>query len=799
PWLTAEARGGASERRPQPRGLRRPTPLTRCHCPRPASTLARSRILLTDKEKGQLPPDEVLDEAVPEYRAPGRKSLLEIQQLDPDDESLVNYKRVLLGPEPPAVDPSLPNVQVTSLTLMSEQAPGPITMDLTGELAALKNRVFVLKEGVDYKVKITFKVNKEIVSGLKCLHHTYRQGLRVDKAVYMVGSYGPSAQEYEFVTPLEEAPRGVLVRGAYVVTSFFTDDDRTPHLSWDLSSLQPGLCATGRQLLGPHPLLCPGPVGPGTAMDGQLLPVLLLLLGASGLWGQGPGPEGPLEEPPEEEPPEEEPPEEDGILVLSRQTLGLALREHPALLALAPEYSKAAALLAAESAKVRLAKVDGPAEPELAEEFAVTKYPTLKFFLDGNHRHPEEYTGPWEAEGIAEWLRRRVGPSATRLEDEEGAQALIDARDVVVIGFFQDLQDKDVATFLALAQDALDMSFGLTNQPQLFQKFGLTKDTVVLFKKYDEGRADFPVDEELGLDQGDLSCFLLTHSMHLVTEFNSQTSRKIFAARILNHLLLFVNQTLASHRELLAGFREAAPSFRGQVLFVVVDLGASNDHVLQYFGLKAEEAPTLRFINIETTKKYMPADRGPVTATSVAAFCHAVLGGEVKVCCWTAQLGGGSGSSGSWERPPNKAPGRFSQPYRLSQEVPPRLGPAASQDPRGQEFRADAPWCTHCKEMAPAWEALAEKYRDHEDIVIAELDATANELEALPVHSFPTLTYFPAGPGRKVIEYKGTRDLDTFSKLLDSGGELPAEEPTEVPGAPFPEMPENTTEPKDEL
>lgn len=110
---------------------------------------------------------------------------------------------------------------------------------------------------------------------------------------------------------------------------------------------------------------------------------------------------------------------------------------------------------------------------------------------------------------------------------------------------------------------------------------------------------------------------------------------------------------------------------RWQVLFVVVDVGASNDHVLQYFGLKAEEAPTLRFINIETTKKYMPADRGPVTTTSVAAFCHAVLGGEVKVCCWTAQLGGGSGSSGSWERPPNKAPGRFSQPYRLSQEVPP--------------------------------------------------------------------------------------------------------------------------------
>lgn len=30
-------------------------------------------------------------------------------------------------------DPTIPNVQVTRLTLMCDQAPGPITMDLTGE------------------------------------------------------------------------------------------------------------------------------------------------------------------------------------------------------------------------------------------------------------------------------------------------------------------------------------------------------------------------------------------------------------------------------------------------------------------------------------------------------------------------------------------------------------------------------------------------------------------------------------------------------------------------------------------
>ncbi|ERE68663.1 protein disulfide-isomerase A2 [Cricetulus griseus] len=596
------------------------------------------RVLLADKDGEPIPSDEVLDETVPEYQAPRKKSMLAIWQLDPEDVSLVKYKQALLGPLPPIMDPSLPNVQVTRLTLLSDQAPGPIVMDLTGDLAALKNQVFILKEGIEYKVKITFKVNKEIVSGLKCLHHTYRRGLRVDKAIFMVGSYGPRAHEYEFVTTVEEAPRGALA--------------------------------------------------------------------------------------------------------------------------------------------------------QLTKEFGVVGYPTLKFFQNGNRTNPEEYTGPQKAEGIAEWLRRRVGPSAKRLEDEEDVQALTDKWEVVVIGFFQDLQGEDVATFLALARDALDITFGFTDQPQLFQKFGLTKDTVILFKKFDEGRADFPVDKDTGLDLGDLSRFLVTHSMHLVTEFNSQaimsfpplqTSPKIFAAKILNHLLLFVNKTLAQHRELLTDFREAAPPFRGQVLFVMVDVAADNDHVLNYFGLKAEEAPTLRLINVETTKKYAPTGLVPITAASVAAFCQAVLHGQVK-------------------------------PYLLSQEIPPDWDERPVKTLVGKNFeqvafdetknvfvKFYAPWCSHCKEMAPAWEALAEKYRDREDIVIAELDATANELEAFSVHGYPTLKFFPAGPDRKVIEYKSTRDLETFSKFLDSGGNLPEEEPKE-PAISTPEIQDNSTVgPKEEL
>ncbi|XP_062294236.1 rho GDP-dissociation inhibitor 3 [Scomber scombrus] len=165
------------------------------------------------------------------YNPPAQKSLQEIQDLDKDDESLVKYKQTLLGTGPTAA-PSGLNVEVTRLTLLCDEAPGTIAIDLTGDLDTLKRKSFTLKEGVNYRLKIHFKVNREIVAGLRYHHVTTRKGITMDKVSYMVGSYGPRAEEHEFVSPADEAPKGMISRGQYQIKSRFTDDDKNIYLEW---------------------------------------------------------------------------------------------------------------------------------------------------------------------------------------------------------------------------------------------------------------------------------------------------------------------------------------------------------------------------------------------------------------------------------------------------------------------------------------------------------------------------------------------------------------------------------------
>merc|ERR1712141_15166 len=80
-----------------------------------------------------------------------------------------------------------------------------------------------------------------------------------------------------------------------------------------------------------------------------------------------------------------------------------------------------------------------------------------------------------------------------------------------------------------------------------------------------------------------------------------------------------------------------------------------------------------------------------------------------------------------------------------------------------------APWCGHCKQLAPTWDKLGEKFEDNADIVIAKMDSTGNELGDIKIQGFPTIKLFKKGDN-KVVDYNGERTLEGFSKFLESDG-----------------------------
>jgi len=79
-----------------------------------------------------------------------------------------------------------------------------------------------------------------------------------------------------------------------------------------------------------------------------------------------------------------------------------------------------------------------------------------------------------------------------------------------------------------------------------------------------------------------------------------------------------------------------------------------------------------------------------------------------------------------------------------------------------------APWCGHCKTLAPIWEDLANTYEHAKDKVqIAKVDADAQRDlgKRFGIQGFPTLKYFD-GKSNKPQDYKSGRDLESLTKFL---------------------------------
>jgi len=79
-----------------------------------------------------------------------------------------------------------------------------------------------------------------------------------------------------------------------------------------------------------------------------------------------------------------------------------------------------------------------------------------------------------------------------------------------------------------------------------------------------------------------------------------------------------------------------------------------------------------------------------------------------------------------------------------------------------------APWCGHCKSLAPKYEEVAKIFAGEKSVVVAKVDATVEPslAERFEVKGYPTLKWFPAGSDTPV-DYAGGREVDDMVQFIN--------------------------------
>uniref|UniRef100_A0A672GGU9 Protein disulfide-isomerase A4 n=1 Tax=Salarias fasciatus TaxID=181472 RepID=A0A672GGU9_SALFA len=432
---------------------------------------------------------------------------------------------------------------------------------------------------------------------------------------------------------------------------------------------------------------------------------------------------------------------------------------------LAPEYEKAAQELSKRSPPIPLAKVDATVESDIASRFEVTGYPTLKIFRKGKMF---DYNGPREKYGIVDYMGEQAGPPSKQVQAVKQVQELIkDGDDAVIVGVFSSEQDAAYETYIeACNMLREDFTFRHTFSAEVFKLLKASPGQVVVIQpekfrsKYEPSSQTLTVKDSTLVS--DIQDFFKKHVIPLVGHRKPSNDAKRYTKRPLVVVYYGVDfsfdyrkgESVFLHQFWRSKVLEVAKDFP-EYTFAIADEEDYADE-LKSLGLSESGEEVNAGIMAEGGKKYaMEPDEfdSDVLREFVMAFKKGKLKSIVK-----------------------------SQPVPKNNKGPVKVVVGKTFEEIVMDKQKDvliefyAPWCGHCKKLEPDYLALAKKYKGEKSLVIAKMDATANDVpnENYKVEGFPTIYFAPSNSKQSPVKFEGgDRTVDGFSKFLEQHATKP--------------------------
>lgn len=420
---------------------------------------------------------------------------------------------------------------------------------------------------------------------------------------------------------------------------------------------------------------------------------------------------------------------------------------------LAPEYEDAAKKLANDDPPVPLAKVDCTNEAggkEICSQNEVQGYPTVKIFRNGV---ASDYNDGRDSESIVKKLRSLAGPPSKVLDSFEKLDKLYEtSKNLLVIGLFKNSDDSQYKTFIETANQNRDLASYVhifedkaSDKFEKLAKLGADKDVKVssiILARPVIYRSKFEPDYLIYDSSDELKDWISENSHGLIVP-RSQASRDIPKPNVVVYYNVDYERDPKGTNYWRNRVLKVASQYKDQdVTFAVSNVGtfASElaDFGLDMSRLSKENSPAV-VAKDKDGKKYALQEKFSVDTFSkfVGSFLEGKLEPFMK----------------SEEEPDNEGAG-------VKIAVGKNFDKLVTNSDKDILIEFYAPWCGHCKALAPTWDELGNKLKDEPGVDIVKLDATANDVpELFTVHGFPTIYWYPKGT-KTPVKYEGSRDLN---------------------------------------